>query len=466
MKTWNCTILIVLGVFLAFAESVLAQPVPLRVRKSFSSLTDEELAAFKKGVEVMKSRPDDDPTSWQFQANMHGMLAQPTSELHRQCQHGTPYFFAWHRGYLCYFEKILRKASGDDKLTLPYWNWTEQTVLPSAFRTPANDSNPLYQSGRTLNDGSALPSQQLNFDLRRALGELDYWRFQQMIEGSPHGAVHVWVGGLMGGVPTSANDPIFWLHHGNVDRVWDLWLQSSSQRENPTNSQFLNQKFKYADENGQTVEVAVRDILSSSQLGYRYDDIPQPSEITTVAMESTNNDTIATSVSGFEAAGSKNLAFEDKKLNLSFSDGGKAKFEAATSADSKEKISVKITGIEFKERPVFTYGVYINLDEGENNQERSMQHYVGTINFFGADHAHGQGEATDKHKFDAILDVTGTIANLRSSGNWDPAKVSVTLRPIAPVAPKGKEEEKKQFYVESAKKAELTYEKVEVLTDR
>jgi tyrosinase len=49
-------------------------------------------------------------------------------------------------------------------------------------------------------------------------------------EGSPaepwlHNRVHVWVGGDMT-LSTSPNDPVFYLHHCNVDRLWEGWLQA------------------------------------------------------------------------------------------------------------------------------------------------------------------------------------------------------------------------------------------------
>ncbi len=37
-----------------------------------------------------------------------------------------------------------------------------------------------------------------------------------------HNRVHVWVGGSMG-PGTSPNDPAFFLHHSNVDRIWAKW---------------------------------------------------------------------------------------------------------------------------------------------------------------------------------------------------------------------------------------------------
>ena len=70
-----------------------------------------EIAALRKGVAVMKSRPSTDPTSWAYQANIHATYDTPALALWNQCQHGTYYFFSWHRMYLYYFERILRAAS-------------------------------------------------------------------------------------------------------------------------------------------------------------------------------------------------------------------------------------------------------------------------------------------------------------------------------------------------------------------
>ena len=40
-----------------------------------------------------------------------------------------------------------------------------------------------------------------------------------------HGTVHEYLGGHMSIGGPSANDPVFFLHHGNVDRIFERWLQ-------------------------------------------------------------------------------------------------------------------------------------------------------------------------------------------------------------------------------------------------
>lgn len=44
--------------------------------------------------------------------------------------------------------------------------------------------------------------------------------FRPNLEANLHNQVHTWVGGDMGPF-SSPNDPVFFLHHCNVDRIWE-----------------------------------------------------------------------------------------------------------------------------------------------------------------------------------------------------------------------------------------------------
>lgn len=41
-----------------------------------------------------------------------------------------------------------------------------------------------------------------------------------------HNGVHAWVGGTMTDIMTSPADPLFWMHHVNVDRIYALWQKN------------------------------------------------------------------------------------------------------------------------------------------------------------------------------------------------------------------------------------------------
>ena len=65
----------------------------------------------------------------------------------------------------------------------------------------------------------------------RALRATTFSEFSTLVEGI-HNGVHGWVGGAMSAVPIAAYDPVFWAHHGMIDRLWYLW-QISPRGTNP-----------------------------------------------------------------------------------------------------------------------------------------------------------------------------------------------------------------------------------------
>jgi len=248
------------------------------VRRSIAALSPSQITSLRAGVAAMKARPVTDPTSWAFQANIHGTLGPMTSADWNQCQHGTEFFLSWHRMYLYYFERILRASSGDPSLTLPYWNWSDpaQRILPDPFRNPATAANSLYEPVRRagVNAGSfALADSTVTY--ADAFAYTGFSDFQSTLEGTPHGAVHVALGGLMGSVPTAANDPIFWLHHCNIDRLWKRWLDQRCCRRDPIDGPWRNQIFYFYDETGHRVAMTGAQVIdTATQLNYVYDDDP------------------------------------------------------------------------------------------------------------------------------------------------------------------------------------------------
>ena len=49
-----------------------------------------------------------------------------------------------------------------------------------------------------------------------------------------HNRVHIYIGGTMQSVPQASNDPIFFLHHCNIDRLYEQWLDQYSDENFPS----------------------------------------------------------------------------------------------------------------------------------------------------------------------------------------------------------------------------------------
>lgn len=198
----------------------------LTVRPEWHSFkTTPRYDSFIKAVKLMKANTNaNDPKSWSYWTNIHL----------RQCPHSVPYFFAWHRGYVFYFERQLRAVSGDPKLVLPYWDYYTNPVLPAEFTNP-NGGNPLYVQRVNTNVRQALTmapfsSTLINFPRNTSNA------FEPSFEDMPHNPVHDLIGNWMADMQ-SPTDPIFWLHHANVDRLWVAWVNAGAGRKMPALTQ-------------------------------------------------------------------------------------------------------------------------------------------------------------------------------------------------------------------------------------
>jgi len=81
---------------------------------------------------------------------------------------------------------------------------------------------------------------------------------------------------------TVGGDPLFYLHHANLDRIWESWNQLG--HTNPTDPKYLNRTFAYGDRSGKRVDLPVTAADRVAHLGYEYDayeKAPKPQHLTT-----------------------------------------------------------------------------------------------------------------------------------------------------------------------------------------
>ena len=330
----------VIAAFILTLSSADAQQVRMRWQDFISGPDGaRRLASLMAAVAKMKSLDATDPVqdpvnyrrSWHYWANIHGYYGSqsPDGTIQQQidylnshglardvkyydgstgdgppitdqtppddiaqkiwatCEHGDDAnFFGWHRMYLYYFERVLRWAANDDTLRLPYWDYTDPTqeAIPAAFQDVASV---LYDPKRQprINNGSATlnpNATNVNDDLK----EPDYHTYENDIQDNIHGYVHCTVGPTcpvahMGDVPVAGNDPVFYVHHANIDRLWACWQQSNVT---PPGT-WQDQTFSFVDETGTLVTRPVKDFLDSTTLGYVYDNVSSCARPTLVASD-------------------------------------------------------------------------------------------------------------------------------------------------------------------------------------
>ncbi|WLD94365.1 tyrosinase family protein [Alkalihalobacillus sp. AL-G] len=281
------------------------------VRKNVRDLTDREKRDFVNAVLALKERGTYDRyVRWHAEA---GSFQTPEGS-DRNAAHMGPSFLPWHREFIYRFERDLQ--SEVQGVVLPYWDWAADAQLSDPSASPVWGSDFMGGNGNPNNDfliedgpfaadrwtivdenGNASGGLQRNFgasersptlpteaDIRNALEIVPYddppWNmnstnsFRNYLEGfidgpQLHNRVHVWVGGHMQFIPTAPNDPVFFLHHANVDRIWTIW-QIIHQNEpylpitgGPTGHNLNDSLYPWS--------TTILDVINHRDLGYVYD---------------------------------------------------------------------------------------------------------------------------------------------------------------------------------------------------
>ncbi len=230
----------------------------MAVRKNQAKLTPAEKAAFVAAVKKLKSDNPGGLSTYDAFVRQH-LNAFLMGEI--DPAHNGPAFGPWHREYLRRFELALQRAANDPNLGLPYWDWTvdntpnaslwrddfmggngvgaDQRVIsgPFAFSTgqwPLVVRDPGVREDflqRSFGGMGRLPTR-ADVDAARRVTPYDSapwnfgsngaWSFRWVLEVRVHNIGHMWVGGSMMAM-ASPNDPVFWLHHCNIDRLWADW---------------------------------------------------------------------------------------------------------------------------------------------------------------------------------------------------------------------------------------------------
>ena len=460
-----------------------------------------EILWYARAVKAMKGRPLSDPLSWSFYAAIHGFNAQawsvagrpapeaqqPSKKLQEtfwnQCQHGSWYFLPWHRGYLLAFEKVVRATlatlpGAPTDWALPYWNYFKagQNGLPpefasSAWPDGAND-NPLFEAARYGPDddghvfvetaGQHAVEESTAFSDFAFVGvgvgyagspgfggpETDMFHHNKGshggLEAQPHDMVHANVGGmtrpgLMSDPDTAALDPIFWLHHANIDRLWESWKIVPQVQGNPVSPKWLggpaslgDRPFKMPLPDGSTWTYTPGDMSDLAALGYAYDDISPPNGISpptqrlealgvapAKAMEVLNR--VITMPRHVELVGASqpDLRFAGDELRVRVSlkpqvESKIVKSFAGLPATAPDRVFLSIENVRAA-RDGTIFSVYVNLPDGADPAAHPELR-AGSVALFGARTASAPDGAHAGEGLTFSLDISRIVDSLHLSG--------------------------------------------------
>jgi tyrosinase len=420
-----------------------AQPA-LPVRKSVNGLpaTAPEAAQYAKAVGLLKKLPASDPRNWVAQARIHD----------GHCPHNNWWFLPWHRAYLYYFEQICRDVLKDQSFTLPYWDWSRAQDIPTPF---LDKSSWLFDATRqhTKVDANILGVPKV-VDLVGRSGLIDIFSGATSpkgtdqredsetgeLESGPHNHVHSTILGDMGTF-MSPLDPIFWLHHCNIDRIWASWSRVSGHQP-PSASHWTNWPLAefYDPVAKKKVSPQVNLTLNEKNFGAVYDHYETPAggsplvtSLPSITLEAFNDikannfrrwaiDSDLTK--GVTAGNAAQFAFEmTSGLN-----GAIQKAVKPAGATRNAEVYLYIEEVPAPESGSTAMRVFLNCKNPSLATPLTDPTYVGTICFFGAGaHAAAGHAATSKF----ALNITRTLSKVSAAGVYKAnAPVDVALVPV------------------------------------
>lgn len=360
-------------------------PAATRVRMDITAFAKNaaRLAKFEAAVKEMQDRSKtnvNDPKGWRVNAKAHADFCSVGLADPKQV-HFCWWFLSWHRAYITVTERKIREISGDQTFAYPYWNWSSDRRIPKPY---SKAGSPLANAVR-FTRSSALSDGEVDFfpndPVLKKLGvaALAVKKFEaktaaeinrtfggiarpnagnkfgnNRLEGTPHGPIHNYVGGEnangdggdMADFETAARDPIFFAHHGNLDRLWETWRRDAAKKSTePKVDAFLKHKFVFTWLDGTPMEIAVEETLDTKKLGFTYDtlEVFRPGVQPLVVAAQSAQDNLPP------------VATDKVRVPL-----------APQAAGSGERRILEITDVEKPERPI-TVSVYVKPTDAPAN---------------------------------------------------------------------------------------------------
>jgi tyrosinase len=417
-----------------------------------------------------------------------------------QCQHQSWYFLPWHRGYLLALEAQVRAAvinlSGPSTWALPYWNYfgpANEFNMPPAFAQqdlPDGNPNPLFVQARYGPNGDGniyVPTSVVSGPVTQDSISNDLYTGSDIstplpgfggpetgfshgggtsgnLENNPHNLVHVYVGGtspdgqtngLMSDPGTAALDPIFYLHHANIDRMWGVW-NANLANTNPTDPNWLNgppatgdPEFLMPMPDGSSWVYTPQQMNSLSQLNYAYDSLPQPAPVpaaallaqrltrlgvTAAAIKVKEGATVTTGTN-LELVGANQEALPIKGSGASTSvklDAGVRRKVSASLAKASETATPDRVFLNLENvrgtHDASVLNVYINLPEGAKPSDHP-ELLAGSVGLFGLRRASLRDSKHAGQGLNFVLDITKIVDALHLKNKLDVDSLHVRILP-------------------------------------
>jgi len=255
-------------------------------------------------------------------------------------------------------------------------------------------------------------------------------------------------GGLMSDPGMAALDPIFYLHHCNIDRMWAAW--NAHGNSNETNVYYVNgpaaigmRDFVMPMPNGTPWVYTPADVNSLDQVNYVYDNLnstisPQPSNV--LVQRLTRLGVAPAAASAAQAQGANMDGGERVEL-LGAHDG--ALQVQSSGARASVKLDPDVRGKTFASLANASAAnlpdhVYLHLENVRGTDDAFKlnvsvnQQHVGTVALFGLRRASSIDGQHGGIGLNFIFDITNVMDNLFAANTPDVDSLDVSITPDDP----------------------------------
>jgi tyrosinase len=454
------------------------QGPPLRRSLQGLAWNDPIVATYRDAVGIMKQMPTSEKFNWVKLSEIHGSRTSG----YKFCPHGNWYFLPWHRAFTATYERIVRHLTNNNDFAMPFWDWTANPLMPEVFlspKTPDGKTNWLFVTDqgvqRTWPPTTPMPNNIVGQNvLNTILAASPYEIFgtsrprgqdsldprwvttrtgtQGVLEFTPHNNVHNNIGGWMPS-PSSPRDPIFFMHHSNIDRIWDLW---NLNHANTGESLWTDMKFtdNFLNVDGTFWSPLVSDLYVPEQLGYTYGTSPNVVAAAGARRIALNN-TLTNLAIGTAGAiqGATTVTVENSKTATAAeplsipvkipeaalaailqsppipSGAATANFAAAQeAAESRPRALAFLRDVDITDPSTTSFRVFLDGQGIGPDTPVEDPHYVGTFALLD----HGGGHGGDGHDTapSFVIDLTDAIQRVYGSGAPPDGTANLQIVPV------------------------------------
>ncbi|MFL6262783.1 MAG: tyrosinase family protein [Thermoanaerobaculia bacterium] len=449
-------------VFVGKLEGLLAlaqTSLPMRRSLHGMALDDPDLDAYRTFVGLMLAKDQSKPASWLGFSLQHGTYGGG----YKYCPHGDWYFLPWHRAFVVMYENAVRTLTGHTRFAMPYWDWTVDRSFPQAFNdaTYKGKPNPLYVQGRTLTDPTRWPLPDSIVGpsvIAKIYSETDFQAFgtsknpsqnnldmswvvkgggiQGTLEKTPHNNIHNFIGKYMPSAG-SPRDPIFMMHHGNIDRIWAYWnglgRSNTSGMDPATQKLWLEMNFNnnYLRPDGTPYSAVVKNVQDIKALGYTYDNLPKaPDKVVFDAVRSKRLHALFASAPAMEGmqvlrAPNHQAATPAKPLRQEAKVPRAVVTEKVPEGRRAPEVYALIRDMVVSPG-VESVRVFVNAPQVNSKTPDTDPHFVDQIGIL----LHSEKDEHHKAPPSALVDLTPALRNLAKLGQLQGDTISVVLLPV------------------------------------